>query len=190
MSNSLRFRQKFCKVFLQNYNSISLAKTLQPGFNLVVFDAKLHFLSCELEGIDALGVVVVVGTRVGSKYLFECFEMLGIESLDEFRIENYRDLLWRFGKQTLGHAMMHPDRSVWMTICEWQVGLDVEDVCAVHEVGSFHLYYRTIGGVEFDAEDADGRESNVVRTIGAACGEDTHPFVAAKTRRTHRCLEF
>ena len=58
---------------------IAVMRRLYPGFYVVGSDAELDFAASEREGIDAVGVVVIVRARVGKKYLIEGFEMCGIE---------------------------------------------------------------------------------------------------------------
>jgi len=48
---------------------IVCCKLFHPGFDLIPPDAELNFPACKLKGIDAVGIVVVVRSRVGEKYL-------------------------------------------------------------------------------------------------------------------------
>ena len=41
-----------------------------PSLDLIGLETEFHFLACKLEGIDAIGVVVIVRSGVGKKDVF------------------------------------------------------------------------------------------------------------------------
>ena len=74
---------------------------------------------------------------------------------------------------------------IGVTIRKGQIGLDVQDGCAIHQVGSIHTDDRSLTGVEVDGQDAYAGQADVVGTERTARGPYTHAPVATQTGRTN-----
>ena len=72
-----------------------------------------------------------------------------------------------------------------MTIHVGQIRFDVEDGCAVHQVGSIHFDDRTLRCVEVDGENTHTGKPDMVGTERAAGGPYTHASVAAQAWWAH-----
>lgn len=71
-----------------------------------------------------------------------------------------------------------------MTVGEGKIRFDVEDRCAVHQVGTFDVDDGAVGRIELNPADLDRGEADGVGAEGRAGGKDSHAHVAAETRGT------
>ena len=66
-----------------------------------------------------------------------------------------------------------------------EIGLDIENRGAVHQVGSGDCQYRAERGIFFQPFQPDTGEREAVRTIRRAGGKHPHAHIASQTGRTH-----
>ena len=65
------------------------------------------------------------------------------------------------------------------------VGLDVENGRAIHQVGSTHVYHRPAGRVPLHMIETHRREADAVGTEWRARGKHPYPLVASQQGRAH-----
>lgn len=132
----------------------------------------------ELEAVDACGVVLVMWARVAGED--------GGEGLPQAGGEVVMAACFLRDDDSQGggvHVGSPAAGGIGMGVGKGQVGLDVQYGGAVHQVGTLHVYHRALGGVRFDAEDADRGETDIVGTERRARGPYTHAAVAAEAGR-------
>ena len=72
-----------------------------------------------------------------------------------------------------------------MAVGKGNVGLDVEDGGAVHEVGPLDMEHGSVGSMEVDGEESYGGESQRIGTEGRPGGPHTYSLVASQARGTY-----
>lgn len=129
----------------------------------------------EGHGIEALGVVLVMGARV----LGEGID----EGSTEEGVQRGKEIVGIVDRQRSGRGGgSKAATGIGVTVGIRKIGLDIENGCAVNEVGTRHNEDMSLIGSHLDTQKAHAGEPYGVGTKGAAGGEDPYPFVATKTR--------
>lgn len=55
-----------------------------PSLDLIRSDTEFDLFACKLKGIDAIGVIMIMRSRVRKKYLFQHLEVLWVKSFREY----------------------------------------------------------------------------------------------------------
>lgn len=138
----------------------------------VSIDTELDVAASEGHPVDALRVVVVMGPGIQGE-----------------RADNLVGLCPYPAPQLVGKddselaplaVVGEPATRVGVAVGVWDVGFDVVDGGAVHEIGAADNEFSPT-----DLHQAHRRETQSVGTEGTARSKDTQPLVASKTRRTH-----
>ena len=135
-------------------------------------DAELDLEAVEEHGVEAVGVVLVVGTGVLCQRLDECRTQVGGNG-------GQQPLRVVYGQRLRRCRGGEAAAGVGVAVGIREVGLDVEDGCAVDEVGALDHQH----GAWLDTQEPHTGETDGVGPEGAAGGEDPYPLVAAQSRR-------
>ena len=145
---------------------------------LISFHFKGYLVGCKRNNITARGVAMVGRTGVAGQdfdqRLTQGLGQKGEERLGAF----YPDLM-------AGKGVDKAAADLGMAVGKGNVGLDVEDGRAVHEVGPLDMEHGSVGGMEVDGEESYGRESERIGTEGRPGGPHTYSLVASQARGTY-----
>jgi len=138
-----------------SHGALSLFLRYTNNFQFVACDFELDFVFCEREAVNALGIVLVGGARIllqdfderGAHFFAQLGESIGILDV------NF----------VLLHGVCKTADSFGMRVRVGKVRLDIDDRCAVHEVGATDDDFRTFGSVEMDLLNLHARERDRVR---------------------------
>ena len=153
------------KVYILNVNSRGVAHDeLKLILNLIyycsiVIHSETDGDTLELETVDAYWVVLVVGAWVAGKDTFYGLPLTWGEIVfltDRVGDADLQGVVVSFRSPTC--------RCIGVRVGKGKVGLDVQNGCAVHQVGTLHVDYGTLWGVEFYSCYPNGRETDVVGT--------------------------
>ena len=73
-----------------------------------------------------------------------------------------------------------------MAIRKGQIGLDVQNGRAVHEIGSGHMEHRTVLGVQLHVQQLHGGQTDGIGAEGGTGGKDAHTGFAPQPGWQHR----
>lgn len=129
----------------------------------VAIDRELDFVTCEGETVDAVGVVLVMRSRVFGENFKQGALLVGFYFIQNFGCGCHVNLV---ADDRIGEASFGVGDGVGVG----EVRLDVYNRGAVHQVGSAHDNCRVFL-VELDFLDFDAGERYGVRTEAGACRE-------------------
>ena len=139
-----------------------------------LFDAETDVETCKTDAVDSIRVFLVGGAGVVPQNTDSGCLLALWQPVQQIRREVY------FQKKRTG-TICEAAGSISVAIAVRNVGLDVENGCAVHQVGSPNMQYSSKLCTLLHTQQFDTGKSQIIGPERGASGKNTHAGVAAKS---------
>ena len=170
-------------LLLSRYGRCKVTKKLYNIRNgeRVARNREFHLVMGKLHAVDAAAILLITRARVAGEGAAQCGEGIGIEACGK-RFGNYHIEHFAFLRVRVGESAC----SIGVAVGVGQIGLNVVDRSAVHQVGASHYKHWRIGAIVVYAYEPHRGQAYSIRSEGRASGKDAHASVAAQARRANR----